>query len=222
MRSTNPYPDVTWRSLWGKVWYENYPQPAYVWQSTSGEDSYQPKFSLMPVIFGTFKAAAYAMLFATLELAGAIYTAYFMTPLAAGDQTGYRSDGALPTVVIGLVAAFGWPIIEQYLLAVLALPLLLAAAVLLCGALTHRFMPRCRPGVDLLLLLLLPLLALTVWLALSLGPRLEVALFGEPLHFWLGITTSAMRWWWAWRWASRWCRSSSRWRRTRCSACRPP
>ncbi|PYA68476.1 phosphate ABC transporter permease, partial [Serratia marcescens] len=27
----NPYPDVTWRSLWGKVWYENYPQPAYVW-----------------------------------------------------------------------------------------------------------------------------------------------------------------------------------------------
>ena len=52
------------RSLWGKVWYENYPQPAYVWQSTSGEDSYQPKFSLMPVIFGTFKAAAYAMLFA--------------------------------------------------------------------------------------------------------------------------------------------------------------
>lgn len=71
----NPYPDVTWRSLWGKVWYENYPQPAYVWQSTSGEDSYQPKFSLMPVIFGTFKAAAYAMLFAIpLALAGAIYT----------------------------------------------------------------------------------------------------------------------------------------------------
>ena len=76
--------------------------------------------------------------------------------------------GALPTVVIGLVAGI-WlaPIIEQYLLAVLALPLLLAAAVLLCGALTHRFMPRCRPGVDLLLLL--PLLALTVWLALSPG-----------------------------------------------------
>ena len=71
-------------------------------------------------------------------------------------------------MVIGLVAGI-WlaPIIEQYLLAVLALPLLLAAAVLLCGALTHRFMPRCRPGVDLLLLL--PLLALTVWLALSPG-----------------------------------------------------
>ncbi|MBO2007048.1 hypothetical protein J4732_15035 [Serratia marcescens] len=59
----NPYPDVTGVRC-GARWYENYPQPAYVWQSTSGEDSYQPKFSLMPVIFGTFKAAAYAMLFA--------------------------------------------------------------------------------------------------------------------------------------------------------------
>lgn len=140
----------------------------------------------MPVIFGTFKAAAYAMLFA-IPGAGRrhLYRLLYDAGAAAGDQTGYRSDGALPTVVIGLVAGI-WlaPIIEQYLLAVLALPLLLAAAVLLCGALTHRFMPRCRPGVDLLLLL--PLLALTVWLALSLGPRLEVALFGEPLHFWLG------------------------------------
>lgn len=130
--------------------------------------------------------------------------------------------GALPTVVIGLVAGI-WlaPIIEQYLLAVLALPLLLAAAVLLCGALTHRFMPRCRPGVDLLLLL--PLLALTVWLALSWGRgwrwRCSVS---RCISGWGIITTSAMRWWWAWRWASRWCRSSSRWRRTRCSACRPP
>lgn len=127
------------------------------------------------------------MLFAIpLALAGAIYTAYFMTPgLRRVIKPAIEVMGALPTVVIGLVAGI-WlaPIIEQYLLAVLALPLLLAAAVLLCGALTHRFMPRCRPGVDLLLLL--PLLALTVWLALSLGPRLEVVLFGEPLHFWLG------------------------------------
>lgn len=95
----------------------------------------------MPVIFGTFKAAAYAMLFAIpLALAGAIYTAYFMTPgLRRVIKPAIEVMGALPTVVIGLVAGI-WlaPIIEQYLLAVLALPLLLAAAVLLCGALTHR------------------------------------------------------------------------------------
>ncbi len=184
----NPYPDVTWRSLWHKVWYENYPEPAYVWQSTSGEDSYQAKFSLMPVIFGTFKAAAYAMLFAIpLALAGAVYTAYFMSAgLRRVIKPAIEVMGALPTVVIGLVAGI-WlaPVIEYYLLAVLSLPLLLAAVVLACGALMNRFAPRrLPPGVDLLILL--PLIVLTVWLAFSVGPWLEVKLFGEPLHFWLG------------------------------------
>lgn len=170
----NPYPDVTWRSLWHKVWYENYPEPAYVWQSTSGEDSYQAKFSLMPVIFGTFKAAAYAMLFAIpLALAGAVYTAYFMSAgLRRVIKPAIEVMGALPTVVIGLVAGI-WlaPVIEYYLLAVLSLPLLLAAVVLACGALMNRFAPRrLPPGVDLLILL--PLIVLTVWLAFSVGPWL--------------------------------------------------
>ena len=184
----NPYPDVTWRSLWHKVWYENYPEPAYVWQSTSGEDSYQAKFSLMPVIFGTFKAAAYAMLFAIpLALAGAIYTAYFMSAgLRRVIKPAIEVMGALPTVVIGLVAGI-WlaPVIEHYLLAVLSLPLLLAVVVLACGALVNKLTPRRLPaGMDLLILL--PLMIATVWLAFSVGPWLEVKLFGEPLHFWLG------------------------------------
>lgn len=182
----NRYPDVTWRSLWDKVWYEKYPLPAYVWQSTSGQDSYQPKFSLMPMIFGTFKAAAYAMLFAIpLALAGAIYTAYFMSRgLRRVIKPAIEVMGALPTVVIGLVAGI-WlaPIIEHYLLAVLLLPLLLAVVVLLCGGWVNHFAPRRPAGVDLLILL--PLLALTVWLTFSAGPWLEVAFFDEPLHFWL-------------------------------------
>ncbi|WP_417903527.1 ABC transporter permease subunit [Chania multitudinisentens] len=184
----NLYPDVTWRSLWRQVWYENYPEPAYVWQSTSGEDSYQAKFSLMPIIFGTFKAAAYAMLFAVpLALAGAVYTACFMSAgLRRVVKPALEVMGALPTVVIGLVAGI-WlaPLIEEYLLAVLALPLLLALVVVLCGWLANRFFPRpLAPGMDLLLLL--PLVVLTVWLALAVGPGLEWQLFGEPLYFWLG------------------------------------
>jgi phosphate transport system permease protein len=184
----NLYPDVTWRSLWQRLWYENYPEPAYVWQSTSGEDSYQAKFSLMPVIFGTFKAAAYSMLFAIpLALAGAIYTACFMSAgLRRVVKPAVEVMGALPTVVIGLVAGI-WlaPMIERYLLAVLALPFLLAGVVLLCSWLVNRFTTRpWSPGWDLLLLL--PVVVLTVWLALAVGPWLELKLFGEPLHFWLG------------------------------------
>ncbi|VTP65712.1 Phosphate transport system permease protein pstC [Serratia rubidaea] len=187
-RLNNDYPDVTWRSLWRKVWYENYPQPALVWQSTSGEDSYQAKFSLMPVIFGTLKAAGYAMLFAIpLALGGAVYTACFMSPaLRRLVKPAIEVMGALPTVVIGLVAGI-WlaPVIERHLLAILALPLLLAGAVLLCGIAQQRWRPgRLSPGGDLLLLL--PALALTVWLAMALGPWLETQLFGQPMHFWLG------------------------------------
>lgn len=184
----NPYPDVTWRSLWQKVWYENYPEPAYVWQSTSGEDSYQAKFSLIPVIFGTFKAAGYSMLFAVpLALAGAIYTACFMSAgLRRVVKPAMEVMGALPTVVIGLVAGI-WlaPLMETYLLAVIALPLLLAVVVLLCGWLVNQLAPRrLAPGLDLLLLL--PLVAMTVWLAFAVGPWLELQLFGEPLHYRLG------------------------------------
>ena len=37
----NPHPEITWRTLFGKVWYEGYPQPEYVWQSTGGTDDFE-------------------------------------------------------------------------------------------------------------------------------------------------------------------------------------
>ncbi|HCH76587.1 MAG TPA: phosphate ABC transporter permease, partial [Pseudomonas sp.] len=27
----NPHPEISWSALWGKVWYESYPEPDYVW-----------------------------------------------------------------------------------------------------------------------------------------------------------------------------------------------
>ena len=75
----NPHPEISWSSLWGKVWYENYDAPGYVWQSTSASTDNEPKLSLAPLAFGTLKAAFYAMLLATpLAIAAALYTAYFM------------------------------------------------------------------------------------------------------------------------------------------------
>ncbi|GAB7197327.1 hypothetical protein OS31_02270 [Dickeya oryzae] len=123
----NPYPDIGWRGLWQKLWYENYPEPDYVWQPTAADDSYQAKFSLVPLLSGTFKAALYAMLFAApLALAAAIYTACFMTPtLRRWIKPAMEIMGALPTVVIGLIAAL-WlaPRMATYLTAILLLPLL--------------------------------------------------------------------------------------------------
>ena len=68
----NPHPEISWSALWGKVWYESYPEPDYVWQSTSANSDFEPKLSLAPLAFGTLKAAFYAMLLAApLAQAGA-------------------------------------------------------------------------------------------------------------------------------------------------------
>ncbi len=37
LKLTNPWPDVTWRNFWQKIWYENYPKADWVWQSTNAE-----------------------------------------------------------------------------------------------------------------------------------------------------------------------------------------
>ncbi len=187
----NRYPDINWRSLWQRVWYENYPEPAYVWQSSSAQESYQAKFSLIPIIFGTLKAAGYAMLFAVpLALAGAIYTAYFMSAgLRRIVKPTIEMMGAFPTVVIGLIAGI-WlaPVIEQYLTGILLLPPLLALMILLCGWGSARFAAKTQrqlaAGWDVIILL--PVILLTGWLALWLGPKLAIAVLGVPLHEWLG------------------------------------
>ncbi|MEZ3499439.1 ABC transporter permease subunit [Pantoea sp. KPR_PJ] len=174
LRISNPWPDVSWRSFWQKIWYENYPAPGWVWQSTNAADSYQAKFSFMPMVTGTLKAAALSLLFATpLALAAAMYTAWFMSPgLRRWVKPAIEMMGALPSVVIGLIAGL-WlaPHISQALPGVLLLPLTLAATLLICGALSHHLPPRWRqPGrevmllIPLLLIVTLATLLIPVWL----------------------------------------------------------
>ncbi len=57
----NEHPEVSWSALWQKVWYESYNQPDYIWQSSASNNDFEPKLSLMPLSFGTLKAAFYAM-----------------------------------------------------------------------------------------------------------------------------------------------------------------
>jgi len=60
----NEHPEVSAQALWGEVWYESRDQPEYIWQSSSASSAFEPKFSLTPLTFGTFKATFYSMLFA--------------------------------------------------------------------------------------------------------------------------------------------------------------
>lgn len=181
----NPWPDISWRSLWQKVWYENYPEPDYVWQSTSADDDYQGKYSLVPMVVGTLKAAGLAMLFATpLALAAAMYTAWFMSPsLRRWVKPAIEMMGALPSVVIGLIAGL-WlaPRLTDRLSGVVLLPIMLTAMLLLCSWGWQRLPQKWRrrwlsEGREVVILL--PLLLLTIGFCLWVVPWVEQALWGQ-------------------------------------------
>ena len=115
-----PHPEVSWRTLFGKVHYEGYDQPSYTWQLTKLEDS-EPKYSFVPLVFGTLKATFFAILFAApLALFGEAYTSQFAaTRIRRAIKPVVEIMAAVPSVVIGFLAAL-WlaPILERWLLAV--------------------------------------------------------------------------------------------------------
>ena len=118
----SPHPEVSWGTLFGKVWYEGYPQPEYVWQSTGATDDFEPKISLVPLVFGTIKGTVYALMFAIpLAVFGALYTSQFVHPtIRARIKPTVEIMAALPSVVIGFVAGlYLAPLVERNLVAVI-------------------------------------------------------------------------------------------------------
>jgi phosphate transport system permease protein len=116
-----PHPETTLGTLFGKVWYEGYDAPSFTWQSSSGTDSFEAKFSLVPLVFGTLKATIYSLLFAVpIALLGAIYTSEFVHfKVRAVVKPGMEMMASLPSVVLGFIAALVMaPIVETWLAAV--------------------------------------------------------------------------------------------------------
>jgi phosphate transport system permease protein len=189
----NEYPEVSWSALWGKVWYEGYPEPARTWQSTAATNDFEPKLSLAPLTFGSIKGAFYAMLFAMpLAIMGAVYTAFFMAPRMRGMvKPTIEVMQALPTVVLGFLAGL-WlaPMVEAHLPGVFGLLLLLPIFMLLFGYLWSRlpnlFRRRVPDGWEGALLV--PVLIFFGWLTFQAGGPLEVWLFGGNLPLWMDET----------------------------------
>lgn len=192
----NPHPEVSFRSLWQKVWYEGRSGPAHVWQSTSATDEFEPKFSQIPLTLGTLKASFYAMLMAMpLAILGAIYAAYFMSPkLRAIVKPSLEVMEALPTVILGFLAGL-WlaPFTENNLPAVFSIILLMPPMMILT-ALAWSWLPR---SVRVLVpdgweaVLLVPVLLGLGWACIILSPFLEIWFFNGSARQWLtdvGIT----------------------------------
>jgi phosphate transport system permease protein len=186
----NEHPEVSFSSLWSKVWYENYSEPQYVWQSSAATSEFEPKFSLTPLVFGTVKAAAYAMLFAIpLALMGAAYTAYFMSPeLRKWVKPGIEIMAALPTVILGFLAGLWFaPWVEEHLIDLFLMLVLVPPGLLLFAWAWHRWFERRESilpeGWEPLVLVppMLVLLLLATWL----GDPVQGMFFGGDLREWL-------------------------------------
>ena len=186
----NEHPEISWSSLWSKVWYESYSEPQHIWQSTAATADFEPKMSLAPLTFGTLKAAFYAMLLAApLAIAAAIYTAYFMAPgMRRKVKPVIELMEALPTVILGFFAGlFLAPYVELHLPGIFSLLLLTPLGILLAGFLWTRLPESLRQRIPdgSEAAILIPVVLLVGWFALGMSPLLESWFFGGDMRMWI-------------------------------------
>ncbi|HEX9653154.1 MAG TPA: ABC transporter permease subunit, partial [bacterium] len=186
----NPHPEASYKAFFGKIWYEGYEQPEYVWQSTGGTDDFEPKLSLVPLIYGSLKGTFYALIIAIpVAILGAIYTSQFMHPsLRNYIKPTVEIMAALPSVVLGFLAGL-WlaPLIERYLPGVLLMLTAMPPTIILCAfiwrKLPRRIRSRMHPGVESLALI--PVIVAGVWLCLELNAIIEQIFFAGNFRQWV-------------------------------------
>jgi phosphate transport system permease protein len=186
----NPHPEVTFRSLFFPVTYEDYEDPEMIWQSSSGSDEFEPKLGLIPLIFGTLKGTIYAMILAVpLAVMGAVYTAMFMHPhLRSIVKPALEIMAALPSVVLGFLAGLWFaPLLEEIFPAVVAgiltLPVVIGLVCLLWQVLPRSLAGLDKYGIDLLLIMVA--IVGTVGMCLALNSSIEAVVFGGNYKQWI-------------------------------------
>ncbi len=186
----NPHPETTIKTLFGKVWYESYPKPTYTWQSTGGTDDFEPKLSLIPLIFGTLKATLYAMIFAVpLAILGAIYTSQFAHPKIRNViKPTVEIMAALPSVVIGFIAGL-WlaplmkDVLVEFIIMLMLLPVLIVFFVYFFDKLPKTFTDPFKHGYEVFLMI--PIVIVSVFICYYIGKEVTDSVFGGDVQNWL-------------------------------------
>jgi phosphate transport system permease protein len=194
------FPEAGAQAFFGKVWYEGQSKPTYTWQSSSGNDDYEPKYSMMPLIFGSLKGTLYSMLISVpIALLAAIYTSQF---LGHGAKRIIKPTmeimASLPSVVLGFLAALWLAPKIQYkfpsVLTVLILtPLFVIAASYLWNALPTRVRNRIPKGTEYFFLI--PVVIIGAGLGWLAGPLTEMLFFRAP-HPTTGEMVPDFTLWW--------------------------
>lgn len=184
-----PHPETTLGTIFGKVWYEGYDEPTFTWQSSSGNDSFEPKLSLVPLIFGTIKATVYSLLFAIpIALGAAIYTSEFVhARVRAVVKPTMEMMASLPSVVLGFIAALILaPIVETWIAAVV-LAFISIPLGLLIGAHLWQLVPgpvALRYGDLPKFLLMIATILGFGWIACQFASLFERLLFAGDFKAW--------------------------------------
>lgn len=183
------HPEVSTASLFQPIWYEGYSEPAYVWQSSGGGDDFEPKLSLVPLIFGTIKATVYSMLFAVpIALLAAIHTSEFLSPRTKSRiKPTIELMASLPSVVLGFLAALVFAPLVEDAIPVVLLSFFTIPFMLLLGAYLWQFLPRGWAALMsrarmVVILIEVPIGFAVAWL---LGPVVNEILFAGDLRLWL-------------------------------------
>jgi phosphate transport system permease protein len=194
------HPESSWKTFFGKVWYEGATGPAYSWQSSAGSDEFEPKYSLVPLFYGTVKGTFYALLFALpIALTAAVYVSQFLRPeYRQVVKPVMEVMASLPSVVLGFLAGL-WlaPLVDPRLVSLFCAIGILAPAALFAGflwsVLPQPVRRQVRPGMEFLWLL--PFLALCVWGAWQAGPAIESLCFTVKDSA-TGLPIADFREWW--------------------------
>lgn len=183
------HPEITVRALSQPVWYEGYPGPKHVWQSSSGNDAFEMKLGMWPLVFGTLKASLYSLLFGVpLALLAAIYTSEFMRPRTkALVKPAVEMMASLPSVVLGFLAGLIFAqLVENAVPAVLASFLLVPASFVLCAKLVQLLPDKAmRSCQQMRFLFFVPAVAMGLCGAWLVGPFVEATLFDGDFRQWL-------------------------------------
>ena len=184
------HPETTLGTLFGKVWYEGYPEPGYTWQSSSGDDAFEEKISLIPLIFGTIKGTVYSLLFAIpIAVFGAIYTSEFIDRrVRSVIKPAMEMMASLPSVVLGFVAALILaPLVEAWIAAVILTFMLIPLLLLLSAYLWQLMPPRIALPLSGLpkILLVFGVIVLGSLLGYLMGPGFEGLFFGGDFKAWV-------------------------------------
>lgn len=183
------HPEVTPAALFMPVWYESAAGPEPVWQSSSGTDDFEPKFGLMPLIFGTLKATLFSMLFGVpVALLAAVFTSEFLSPRAKIHiKPAVEMMAGLPSVVLGFIAALVLaPVVASMLTAFMVMfitiPLSFLGGAYLWQLLPHGWTLRIERFRFLFLLLAVPA---GLAIAQMLSPLIEKLCFAGDIMRWL-------------------------------------